>query len=107
MQKSPFSDAYHTFLTLLRSSREEASLTQSELAVRMGVTQSFVSKCERGERRIDIIELYVWCDALDLLLPDFVQRLSATLSSEERSVVSDLNSKRSSETATVVGPEDL
>ena len=49
---------------LLRELRESASLTQSDLASRLGVQQSFVSKYEAGERRIDVIELHAICDAL-------------------------------------------
>lgn len=37
--------------------REEAGLTQREAAERLGRSQSFIAKCETGERRIDVIEL--------------------------------------------------
>lgn len=40
-----------------RGAREQARLTQFEVAQRLGRPQSYVSKCESGERRIDIIEL--------------------------------------------------
>jgi len=33
-----------------------------------------VSKCERGERRIDLIELRDWCKALGISLPELVNR---------------------------------
>ena len=54
MGKSAFSRQYSAFLHRLRECRHEAGMTQEELAARLHTTQSFVSKCERGERRIDI-----------------------------------------------------
>jgi transcriptional regulator with XRE-family HTH domain len=39
-------------------------LTQADLADRLGMTQSWVSKCERGERRLDVVELRAFCDAM-------------------------------------------
>jgi transcriptional regulator with XRE-family HTH domain len=44
-------------LALLREAREAAGLTQAEVAARIERPQSFVSKCESGERRIDPTEL--------------------------------------------------
>jgi transcriptional regulator with XRE-family HTH domain len=75
MQKSPFSKEYRIFLRALRAARKEAGLTQDEVAAKLGQTQSFVSKCERGERRIDVIELYHFCDAFGIRLADFVREL--------------------------------
>jgi hypothetical protein len=43
----------------------------------VGETQSFISKCERGERRIDIIELREFCRAFGMGLADFVAALEA------------------------------
>ncbi|MGI8589327.1 MAG: helix-turn-helix domain-containing protein [Chloroflexia bacterium] len=43
----------------LREAREAARLSQAEAAIRVGKPQSFISKCESGERRLDIIELTV------------------------------------------------
>lgn len=45
------------FLRRLRQARRDAGLTQVEVAARLGRTQSFVTKAERGERRIDVVEL--------------------------------------------------
>jgi len=44
-------------LRRLRDARIEAGLTQAQVAAAMRRPQSFVSKCESGERRIDVIEL--------------------------------------------------
>lgn len=45
------------FLRRLRNARKDSGLTQVDAARRLGRTQSFVSKAERGERRLDVVEL--------------------------------------------------
>ncbi len=47
---------YVLFRALLVSERERNGLTQVDIATRLGRPQSYVSKYERGERRLDIIE---------------------------------------------------
>lgn len=49
--------AYQAFLKRLIKARHEAGLLQGEVARRLGKPHSFLSKCELGERRLDIIEL--------------------------------------------------
>nr|WP_246659871.1 helix-turn-helix transcriptional regulator [Methylosinus sporium] len=48
------------------AARERAGLTQEGLAERIGRTQSFVSKYERGERRLDVVEFAEFVKAMDL-----------------------------------------
>ena len=48
---------YRRFLVRLRAARRAAGLTQAEVARRLGRPQSYVSKCESGERRVDAVEL--------------------------------------------------
>jgi transcriptional regulator with XRE-family HTH domain len=48
---------YAQFLGRLRQARVEAGLTQVEVANRLERPQSFVSKIESGERRVDVVEL--------------------------------------------------
>lgn len=57
MSSSVYSLRYRKFLERLKAARLEASLTQQQVAARFGVPQSFISKCESGERRVDVIEL--------------------------------------------------
>jgi transcriptional regulator with XRE-family HTH domain len=48
---------YRAFLTRLRQAREEAGLTQVQVAKTLKRPQTWVSKCELGERRVDFVEL--------------------------------------------------
>ena len=59
---------------LLRQVRVEAGLTQGQVAERIGQTQSYVSKYETGEQRLDLIELEAVCKAVQIPLIDFVRR---------------------------------
>lgn len=80
MEKSLFSKGYALFLGHLRDARKRAGLTQEELARRLGETQSFISKCERGERRIDVVELRAFCKALGISFTGFIKRLDRRMS---------------------------
>lgn len=53
----------------------EAGLRQVDLAERLGQPQSFVSKYEIGERRLDILELEQVCNCCGISLVSFVTRL--------------------------------
>ena len=66
MAKSVFSDRYRVLLRYVVKGRRDAGLTQVELAAKLGRPQSFVSKCEKGERRIDFVELTEWAYALGI-----------------------------------------
>lgn len=59
---------------LLRQVRLDANLTQLQLAEKIGQAQSYVSKYENGEQRIDLIELEAVCKAVGISLTDFVER---------------------------------
>ena len=70
---------YQVFLALLREIRTTAGVRQVDIAERMGVPQSMVSKYELGERRLDVLELRDICAALDVSLTDFVRKLESRL----------------------------
>jgi len=59
---------------LLRMVRTEAGLRQVDLAEKLGQPQSFVSKYEAGERRLDFVELEQVCAACGISLIDLVSR---------------------------------
>lgn len=57
MEKSIHSKEYAVVLKRLRDARLDAGLTQTQVAEKLGRHQSYISKIESGERRIDIVEL--------------------------------------------------
>jgi ribosome-binding protein aMBF1 (putative translation factor) len=78
-EKSVFTPEYQAFLRHLRAARREAGLTQVELGQRLGQPQAIISKCERGERRLDVIELRAYCAAMGLPYLEFLQGLEQEL----------------------------
>ncbi len=56
-KKSIYSNEYEVVTKRLREARESLGLTQSEVSAKLQKPQSYISKIERGERRIDIVEL--------------------------------------------------
>lgn len=61
-------------IALLKQVRLDADLTQSELGDKLNQTQSYVSKYESGEQRLDLMEIEAICKAVDLSLLAFVER---------------------------------
>lgn len=60
---------------MLIEARTAADVTQTQLAERIGWQQTDVSKVERGERRLDMVEFLQFAEALKIDAPDFVRRL--------------------------------
>lgn len=59
---------------MLRELRQNAGFTQAELAERLGKPQSYVSKVERGERIIDLVEIRWWCRELGEDVTELVRK---------------------------------
>ena len=55
--------------------RREAGVTQMELSRALGKPQSFVSKYESGERRLDVVEFITICEALSIAPTRIIKRL--------------------------------
>ena len=66
-------------LKLLKRIRQEKGIRQIELADRLGVPQSFVSKYESGDRRLDILELRLVCKEIGISLEEFIRELEENL----------------------------
>ena len=75
LTKSLHTPAYDRFLKLLKKARKDAGLTQVQAAKKLEKPQSFVSKCEVGERRVDLVELLAFCDAYGTSAEAFVSAL--------------------------------
>jgi transcriptional regulator with XRE-family HTH domain len=76
----PPNRAYKTLQSLLRRARKCARLTQEELSLRLKRPQSFVSKYERGERRLDVIEFAEVAGALGIDPVQFLKKLYREIS---------------------------
>ena len=79
MKKNIYTEQRAQLLTLLRELRVEAGLTQTDLAARIEKDQTFVSKYESGERRLDVLEMRDICLALGMTFEDFARRLEKAL----------------------------
>ena len=62
LNQREYRDRYGRFLARLREARQLAGLTQAEAARQLGKPQSFLSKCESGERRVDFVELLAFAE---------------------------------------------
>lgn len=56
-----------------------AGLNQREVGERLGLTTLYVSRCERGERRMDVLELRDYCRAIEISFSQFIQQLDRQL----------------------------
>jgi transcriptional regulator with XRE-family HTH domain len=79
MDRGLYSREQAVVQALLRKIRREAGLRQADLAARLGVQQSFISRYEAGERILNILEVRRICAAVDLPLEEFARRLERAL----------------------------
>jgi len=68
------STRYREMLQRLRSAREKAGMTQSQVAAKLKQYNTYVCKCESGERRIDFIELERFADLYDKKITWFIPK---------------------------------
>jgi transcriptional regulator with XRE-family HTH domain len=80
MPSSLHSSNYKIFRSQLVAAREEAGFTQVNIAEKLEKPQSFVSKYERGERRLDFAEFVEIANILEIDIADFVNRYLSTIS---------------------------
>ena len=76
MNNSSYNISYLKLRRILKVLREAKHLTQAQLAHKLSVPQSFVSKYETGERRIDVIETLLICQALETSMTQLLSKLS-------------------------------
>jgi transcriptional regulator with XRE-family HTH domain len=83
--RSAFTKKADDFRLLLIEERKRIGLTQAELAERLSRPQSFISKVERGERRLDVLEFFELAKALRIDPISFLSSFFRTESTRTRS----------------------
>lgn len=76
VKKSLYERSYAALTDLLKDERRVAGLTQAELAKKLRRPQSYVSKYERGERRIDVVEFLEIARAIGFDPGEFLRKLN-------------------------------
>lgn len=83
MPVSLHTDAHKHLVRVLSDARQEAGLSQTELADRLGWKQNWISNIEQGQRRVDVIEFIALARALgaspDALLQDVLRKVPKSL----------------------------
>jgi transcriptional regulator with XRE-family HTH domain len=79
MSKTKFTQADDAFRKLLKELRMAKNFSQVELAARLGMPQSYVSKYETGERRLDFVETVLLCEALGIGIQNFAKAFCSKL----------------------------
>jgi transcriptional regulator with XRE-family HTH domain len=74
LEKTLWTTKNQKLLVLLKQVRLEAGLRQWEIAAKISEPQSFVSKYELGERRLDLVELKMICAAIGIPIIEFIRR---------------------------------
>lgn len=73
MAKTIYSESYRKITGLLKKARLEAGLSQFEAAKKLKKPQSYISKCESNERRVDIVELRYFAEIYNKKLNFFIK----------------------------------
>ena len=84
MPKPTFNQAEDLFRKLLKNLRQDRNLTQAQLAERLSLPQSYISKYEAGERRLDFVETFFLCNALGISIEDFTKMFIGELAKTGR-----------------------
>lgn len=83
MKKSLYTLENNILLSLLRKIRQEAGLTQTQMADKLGVNQSWVSYYERGSRKLDMLQVRQICLAVSVPFAEFFAMLDRTIREAE------------------------
>lgn len=75
MTRSVYTPKYKQLCKMLVEERQKANLSQASLSSKLGVNQTYVSKYELGERRLDIIELMEIADAIGFDILALIKKL--------------------------------
>lgn len=75
LKKSIYSEKHKKLCELMIRARKDAGFTQQELADKIKRPQSFIAKYERGERRLDLIELIEISKFIGLNVEDLIEKI--------------------------------
>ena len=78
-------EGYKIMRMFFQELRRSKGFTQAQLADKVGADQSDISKIERGERRLDVVELIYICNALGVSAQEFIANLEARLIQDRHS----------------------
>jgi transcriptional regulator with XRE-family HTH domain len=84
VSKTRYTQADDVFRELLKDTRLAKNLKQADVAKSLSLPQSYVSKYESGERRLDFVETVLVCEALGLTIEEFAAAYSGKLSGSRR-----------------------
>ncbi len=73
-KKSSYTQDYKCMRAALLEARKKAGLKQVTVGKEFGAHASFVSKCESGKRRVDVVELAEFCRIYKVPLSEFLEK---------------------------------
>lgn len=76
---SLYDPCYKIFVECLRDFRAQSRMTQQELASQLNCPQSYISKYEQGQKRLDIIEIKRICNVFGVSLTEFAEEYETRL----------------------------
>lgn len=74
-QKTIYRPEYEHLITILKETREQRGMSQGELGMLLGQDQTYVSKYEKGIRRLDLMETIDICDQLELSTEEILHKI--------------------------------
>lgn len=83
MPRTAFSSSYQVLINRLVEARKTAGLKQTDLADRLHKPQSFVSKVENGERRLNVVEFLIYSRAMGIDGVNIIQSIAKDLPVDE------------------------
>ena len=84
MSGSLFTEEYEEFVRLLVEARSNANMTQDVVAKKLGRPQSFVSKYESGQRRLDVVEFVEVSKAIGIDPAEVIEQVSKAVEAISR-----------------------
>lgn len=84
MEKSLFTAEYRLLCRLLQEKRLEAGLTQVDIAERLKVPQTYISRWERGANRLDFLQIRQFCKAIGITLVEFAAEFEKRAAKSKR-----------------------